>query len=44
LTAYKEFLGGAGECPNKEKCQGTCPNETGCQGCKEECEKTNVEQ
>ena len=44
LTAYTDFLGATGECPNKEKCQGTCPNETGCQGCKEECEKTNVEQ
>ena len=43
-TAYTDFLGATGECPNKEKCQGTCPNETGCQGCKEECEKTNVEQ
>ena len=44
LTAYTDFLGATGECPNKEKCQGICPNETGCQGCKEECEKTNVEQ
>ena len=44
LAAYTDFLGATGECPNKEKCQGICPNETGCQGCKEECEKTNVEQ
>ena len=44
LTAYTDFLGATGECPNKEKCQGTCPNETECQGCPDECEQNNVEQ
>jgi hypothetical protein len=44
LTAYKEFLGGVGECPNKGKCQGNCPNEAECQGCPNECEQNNVEQ